>query len=442
MIFYSEALQMMEEVALRHSMPLESVSLDSACHRILAQDILSSENFPSFRNSAMDGFALCAEQTKGASKDSPVSFRVTGCISAGEWGEFPQVSNELIDAVEIMTGACLTNLNHNAVVKVEDVEVTRDCLGKATEIRILKPVKCGENIREHGEIVQKGDLVIPQQIELLPEHLMALASIGRSVIPVKRIPRIGIVATGKELVNPSKKDLAPGMIRNSTAPYLVHAMRNLGASAQFYGIVGDHPSDFLAVLDQMREDQVDIIVSTGAVSMGKHDFILNALQKAVAKIHFHKVAIRPGKPILFGEFANGPVIFGTPGNPISTVVAFRFFITTYVRKIVGLPVELPIQARIVKSIKKPNGLLCFFRSRVHTDSKGSQIEVLTEQSSSNFMSLLQANAWALIPEDGNCAEEGTLLDSFSLDTQGFSFHKKLTPQKRSIRETPETRCCS
>lgn len=441
MILYSEALQIIEQVALKHSMACESVFLESACDRILAEDILSSEDFPFFRNSAMDGFALCAERTRGASPDSPISFPVVGLVSAGEWSKSSQLKNELLGAIEIMTGAFLPSLNYDAVVKIEDVKVNRDSEGRTTEISIFKPIKSGENVRERGEVIQKGDLVISKPIEVSSEHLLALASLGISDISVRKIPKIAIVATGNELVPYREKDLAPGMIRNSTTLYLLDTMRAFGAHAKFYGIVGDHPSDFSSILDQMRKDEVDIIISTGAVSMGKYDFVLQAVKKAGAKVYFHKVAIRPGKPILFGEFENGPVIFGAPGNPISTIVTFRFFIMNYLRKILGLPKELPVQSRVRQTIKKPNGLRCFFRSQIHSDSGGNQIHILAEQSSSHFVSLLQANAWAILPEDGDTVEEGTILDTFSMNSRGFSFYQKSVHSQPSHKELNEKRCC-
>jgi molybdopterin molybdotransferase len=150
------------------------------------------------------------------------------------------------------------------------------------------------------------------------------------------------------------------------------------------------------MIDQILKHQPDVIVTTGAVSMGKHDFVSSALKELGAETVFHKVAIRPGKPILFAKFESGPVVFGLPGNPVATVVGWRFFIEPYLRELMGLKAEAPLRAKLPEQPDSPEGLRCFYKARLGENS--NEVEVLSGQMSFMVSPLLDANVWAVIPE--------------------------------------------
>lgn len=439
MIRYSEALQRIQEVALSRSMPEETLPLDQALNHVLSRDIESPEDIPSFTNSAMDGFTLCAEWTQSASLTHPLTFAVRGSVSAGEWmsPSASKASSASPCAIEIMTGAPVPSGPFDTVVKIEDVEVSRGSNGNPVQIRLTRPLQKGENIRGQGEDFRRGDKVATSGTLLSPEHLMALAGLGISSVRVRRRPRIALLATGNELTHYSEQNLAPGMIRNSTAIYLKQSVPYFGGEVCFQSIVRDDPNEFLKALEQARDAGADMILSTGAVSMGKHDFIQETITQAGAQIHYHKVAIRPGKPGLFAEFKEGPVFFGAPGNPISTVVALRFFVAPYIRSVMGLEQEVPIRAPLVERAGKPKDLRCFFKAHCRADPKGTQVRVLHGQPSFMVSSLLQANGWIVLPEDGTSVEAGTVCDVYPLYPSGFSFHCLEPDQVPPIQE----RCC-
>lgn len=423
MIRYDEALRIIDQIARHRAPGDEAVPLEAAPGRVLAEDVLSPEDVPFFDNSAMDGFAIRSSDTRAASRDQPLSFHVRGTIIAGD-NPCSRPALGPRDVLEIMTGAPMPESTResslDAVVKLEDVEIVRDSRGKPVEIRITRPVSAGANVRLRGEDFRRGDPVAPAGIELQPEHLMAFASLGTGLVRVRRRPRVAIIATGSELRHHAERELAPGTIRNSTAPYLLHALPLFGAESRFYGIVRDDPKEFLSVLERATRDGADLVVSTGAVSMGKHDFVKEALLSAGAAIHFHKVAIRPGKPVLFAELRDGPAFFGSPGNPISTAVALRFFVAPYLRRALGLPPELPLRARLTRSFEKPEGLRSFLKARLLQEAGSLRVEPLDHQASFQVRSLIQANAWALLPEEARSVGEGTLIQALPLFPRGFT----------------------
>ncbi|MBI4925457.1 MAG: molybdopterin molybdenumtransferase MoeA, partial [Bdellovibrio sp.] len=174
-----------------------------------------------------------------------------------------------------------------------------------------------------------------------------------------------------------------------------------GCDVKYSGFVSDDPYEFKKIIHQILDTGIDIIITTGAVSMGKYDFVARSLEELGVKKHFHNVAIRPGKPLYFGEFSSGEVIFGVPGNPISTVVAFRFFVLPYIYSFLGLEREKPILAKNVLPFSKPHGFRCFYKAKVHFENAEVYVQILKHQASFMVSSLLEANAWAVIPEEKN-----------------------------------------
>lgn len=419
MITYSESLAILTASARDRRLPVEWVPLDQTLGRVVGQEVRGAEAIPGFDNSAMDGFAVSSEATQMASAEHPVRLRVLGTIMAGDRiTERPGTRRE--NCFEIMTGAPMPEGGRagalNAVVKIEDVVVHRASDGRPESIELKRALKPFENVRERGEDFAEGQTIFRPGTQLAPEHLMAAASLGLAKLPVIRRPRLAFLSTGDELVPYTTRELEPGQIRNSTAPYLVAAGPRFGAECRTYGVVGDSPEDFLKRLHAMTDDGADVIVTTGAVSMGKCDFIKEALEHAGALIRYHKVAIRPGKPGLFAELPSPgrPVVFGVPGNPISTVVGLRFFISPYLRMLAGQPAELPLRARLAAPAPKPEGLRCFFKARLECGPEASKVTALHGQPSFMVSSLLEANAWVVFPEAGREAVEGTEVDVYPI----------------------------
>jgi molybdopterin molybdotransferase len=362
--------------------------------------VISREAIPPFDNSSMDGYALAA--AKGASV--PARLPVLGTIMAGDT---PRCAVETGGAWKIMTGAPMP-AGCDAVIPVEK---TRELDGGLVEL--LETVETGDFVRGMGRDFPAGGEVCPAGTRLGARHLMALAAVGVSKFPVKRKPKIALISTGKELV-PPEGELKPGQIRDASSTYLAAAIPALGADFEFFGISSDDPEQFRAIIEKVLASNFDVVLTTGAVSMGAADYVPSVVMSLGANIIYHKTAIRPGKPGLFALFEKGPVFFGLPGNPISTVVGLRFFVEPCLREMSGRPNESPFRSVITKEIAKPEGLRCFFKAR--RASNGS-VDILPGQASFQIHSLLAADCWAVLPEDGTSLPAGTEIDVYPLSEQ-------------------------
>jgi len=403
MILYDEAIKRMLSNAPRPE--VEEVSVSESLGRITACDILSCENIPSFSNSAMDGFAFRYPDNKILTPSE--KFKVMGIIAAGD--DITQLrSTGQNEAWEIMTGASMPP-DCNTVIKVEDT------CRRGEEVIFNQIPKFGTHVRKAGEDFAVGDSIIKQGTRIFPEHVMALAALGVQSISSVRRPKVGIISTGAELM--SEGSLSPGKIRNSTAPFLTGELDLLGTEAKFLGSNSDDPKEFLKVLRGQVDKEVDIVISTGAVSMGKYDFVATALRDLGAEILFHKTAIRPGKPLLVARLGK-TIFFGVPGNPVSTAVAIRFFVEPYLRAIQGARPELGTLFKLKSRIKKPEGLRCFFKAVSFIEDGNALVEILPGQESFKVSPLLTANSWAVLPEAGASLEAGEKVRVFGLHSWG------------------------
>jgi molybdopterin molybdotransferase len=193
------------------------------------------------------------------------------------------------------------------------------------------------------------------------------------------------------------------MIRDASGPFLQATLNRADFDLIAHKMLIDDPVLFRAEALKILELQPDIIISTGAVSMGKFDFVKDTLLEMGAELHFHKVAMRPGKPLLFAEWNKGPVWFGLPGNPVSTVVGWRFFIDPYVRALRGQPPEKTFTARLTQPYKKPPGLTCFLKANVMFSETGAAVQIHEGQGSYRLSPLLEANCWASLDDASDTA---------------------------------------
>ncbi|MFI5349902.1 MAG: gephyrin-like molybdotransferase Glp [Elusimicrobiota bacterium] len=377
----------------------EDVPLPQALGRVTSRAILSREALPPFDNSSMDGYALASAKASSA----PARLTVLGTIMAGD---APRCAVESGGAWRIMTGAPMP-AGCDAVIPVEK---TRELDG-GSSVEVLEPVETGDYVRGAGRDFAAGAEVCPAGTRLGSRHLLALAAVGLARVPVRRKPRVALIATGKELAPPDA-ELKPGQIRDSSSAYLAAAVPLLGADFDSFGVVADDEEEFRARLEKiLSSNYYDIVLTTGAVSMGSADYIPKIVESMGANILFHKTAIRPGKPGLFARFDKGPLFFGLPGNPISTVVGLRFFVEPCLRELLGRPHERPFRSTLSSPVDKPEGLRCFFKARHAPDGK---IEILPGQASFQIHSLLSADCWAVLPEDGAHLKEGAEIESFPL----------------------------
>lgn len=416
MITYHESLELIFKKAgqMRSHLNRMEVPIEQALGHVLAESLESHVLIPPFTNSAMDGFALRCRETEGIT-ENPKRFKVVGSIAAG--AKPSHGGNEEYTAWEIMTGAPIPS-GYDCVARVEDVTVEKDGANSAMGFVLSESVRPKQNVRFAGEDFQPGSHVLSAGTRIEPQHILAVAGIGTRKIRVWQRPKIAILSTGTEIVDFTGGRPEEGHIRNSTAPFLLSELRALGTSPRYYGIVSDSPEEFFKKLDTIMLDNPDVIITTGAVSMGRYDFITQALKDLNAEIIFHKVAIRPGKPILFARWRQS-IFFGLPGNPVSTVVGVRFFIEPYLRELLETVKEEAIKAQLENDVKKPEGLRCFFKARMEISNTGAVVGVLPGQASFMVSPLLRSNAWAILPEEGGLCPKGSCIDVLPLH---FSSH--------------------
>ena len=380
------------------ALPSRELPLADAAGRVLAAPVVAPAALPPFDNSAMDGYALA-----GGAEPLPTGseWPVEGEQAAGDGATRAQHG-----AWEIMTGARLPD-GLDRVIPVEQTER----LQSPPRVRLLADVERGQNVRGAGSDVPAGDAVLAAATVLAPQHLMLLAALGVGRMTVAERPRVAVLCTGRELVDDPAAPLAPGQIRNSNGPFLATRLARAGAELAHIETVGDDVDAFVAAFERARGTGVQVVVSTGAVSMGRYDFVPEALQRLGAEVLFHKLAVRPGKPLLFARLPDGTLFFGLPGNPIAVAVGLRFFVEPALRAMLGLPREVPWQVPLATDYAKKPRLRFHLKARVALDARGQlAAHVLAGQESYRIRPLAAANAWVVVPLDAAALPAGTLVE--------------------------------
>lgn len=405
MISVSEAQETIRAHCTR--LVLERVPIAASLNRVLAQDVPSTVDLPPFDNSAMDGFALhCGEHGLAAGSEHALH---------GEQAAGAGLRTAGAGACEIMTGAQMPE-GLDAVIPVEQVEVlSRDDTGRPTRIRLLAPVRRNQHVRHAGEDIARGALAIAAGTWIRPQHVMLLAGLGVAEVPVVQRPRVAVLCTGRELVDDPGQALRPGQIRNSNGPFLAARLASAGAELVYRETVPDDPAAFEAALSRALDAGAGMVLSTGAVSMGRYDFVPPTLTGLGAQIVFHKVAMRPGKPLLFARLAGGQLYFGLPGNPVSSAVGLRFFVETALRAMLGLPVEWGWRLALAQDTRYKAGFRMFQKAALRIGPEGRiHVELLRGQESFKTLPMLAATVWAALPESEGIIPAGECIDVFAL----------------------------
>jgi molybdopterin molybdotransferase len=393
MLEYEEALARV--LAAVPSPASEPIALADADGRILAQDIVSPIDLPPFDNSAMDGYAVRASDVKLANPGSPVSLRLVGRVAAGE-----NSSSEVSPGtcVRLFTGSPLP-AGADAVVMQEDTKIDA---AKPNQVLILDTVKSWENVRFHGEDVKRGARVCEKGEALTAGRLALLAATGCAEVLASRRPIVGIIATGSELKEPGES-LAPGQIYESNRTSIAHLVRKAGAIPRTYPLVTDMLEATRLALSSAFK-QCDIVITSGGVSVGEMDFVKQALGELGGDIQFWKVAIKPGRPFVFGHLPaadNGlsprhKLFFGLPGNPVSAFVTFLLLVRPAILRWQGTnDVALPCHpAVLAETLENQGERRHFMRVRVSSDGK---VQSSGFQASHILSSLVAANGFLDVP---------------------------------------------
>lgn len=385
MISFDEALNIVFKRPFK--LKTEKVGLDNCLNRVLAIDAVSDINMPPFDKSAVDGFACRSE-------DVDKELIIIETVQAG------QMSDKRVnpgECVQIMTGAPIPE-GADKIVMVEHCEVA------GNKVKILKN-QLKSNICKLAEDVKSGEIVLAKNTLLKPGHVAILASAGYAEVPVFCKPSVGIISTGDELVEPSQIP-DKSQIRNSNGPQLKAQAKNLGIEAAYYGIAPDTKEDTYKIVQKSMSEN-DITLLTGGVSMGKYDFVPEVIEKIGVKILFSQLAIKPGKPTVFGVLKD-KFIFGLPGNPVSSFVLFEIMVKPLIFRFMGhnyesLQIKLPIG---IDYLRQRTGRQSFIPVVI----KDNQIFPVEYHGSAHINSLSLAHGLISIPSGISEIKKGELID--------------------------------
>lgn len=389
--------RVMEEVAVGSS---ERVALAEAHGRVLREEVIAAYDLPPADNSGMDGYAVRAEDIARA----PVTLPVRGDIPAGHPATAPL---EPGTAMRIMTGAFVPE-GADTVVQVELTD------GGTAEVRIDEALRTGANIRKRGEDMRRGDVVLRAGRRIGAAELTVLAAMQQSRVAVGPRPTVAILATGDELVDVDEP-LAPGKIVNTNSWLLEALVREAGAVPVSLGIVRDTKEATIAALERAVES--DFVLSSGGVSVGAYDFVKDALETLGAESKFWRVNMKPGKPVVLARLRER-VVFGLPGNPVSSFVSFHLFVAPALRKAMGQESGLvppSVRATLTKPLKSAGERRVYFRVAVNGAMEATP---LASQGSGSLTSMVGANGLAIVPEGVTRVEAGTVVDVLLIGALG------------------------
>jgi molybdopterin molybdotransferase len=404
----------------------EMAPLPEAAGRILAADVYGDVSLPPWDNSAMDGFAVRAADVAAAGPDEPVELRVVGEVAAGR---APRRTLRRGEALRILTGAPVPP-GADAVVPIEDTSTwqgPRQTAGAPlpATVAIHRAVAPGAHLRREGEDVVAGDRLL-RAGQLVGAGAVALAAaVGRDRFSVVRRPHLALLATGDEIVPPGRK-AGPGQIHDANSAALTVLGQRAGALVRSFGIAPDELAAMTARLSEALA-WADVVVVTGGVSVGARDVVKDAFE-ALGSVEFWRVAVQPGKPLAFGRAVRGrgappggPVLlFGLPGNPVSSYVTFELFVRPALRRLAGLPPSDRVTKRAIlgETVSTSRERRAFLRVRLEPadDPAGLPIARLSGGQGSHVLTALAAaNGLAVVPEGVGEATAGTEVDVWPIE---------------------------
>ncbi|WP_210464842.1 molybdopterin molybdotransferase MoeA [Rufibacter roseolus] len=378
MISVEEALQLILEH--KAALPLEEIDLLQSMGRVLAQEVTADRDFPPFDRATMDGFAINSHDFASGAR----AFLVEQIQAAGA----PQtILQETGSCIEIMTGAMLP-VNTDAVIPYED------CLlqDKVAKVQI-EHVKAGQNIHRRGSDKKAGETLLTAGVQITPAIVGTLASVGLAKVKVYKLPKVAICSTGDELVEIKETPL-PHQIRRSNAYMLAAALQGEGIQASLYHLP-DVPQVMEASLEKIIAEH-EVLILSGAVSKGKFDFLPQVLATLSFESVFHRIAQKPGKPMLFGTLPGQKVVFGLPGNPVSTFVCYQLFFRPWLRASLNLS-SVEAYAQLTQNVHFRPNLTYHLPVKLHNHLGLLQATPIQSTGSGDLTSILEADALLSLP---------------------------------------------
>lgn len=390
-------------------MEVQEVDLLDCVSRVAAADIVSDSDVSPFAHSAMDGFGLRAEDIACASEESPVQLRVIAEIGAGDYYDGPINEGECI---RIMTGAALPE-SVDSVVKYEIVDVVEGDGKTGSTVAFKAPTKHRSNVREAGEEAHAGDVIVRTGEVISAAGIGFLASCGAMRVPTYKRPRVAVIATGSELVDPHTVP-GPGKIRNSNSYAIAACVAQAGAIPYVLPIVED---TYEALRDAVADacEQCDFVITTGGAANGDYDFIKKVVSD-LGELMMSTVNMRPGKAQTFG-MVHGVPVFGLPGNPAAAYVGFHILIRPALRKMQGFSHfdHTKVWARLTDDARRRDPRRIYLRSTIVKDEQGYSVTPAKNQSSGLFGVIQRSNCLVILPEEGPSLQAGDSVECLLLD---------------------------
>ena len=405
MITYKEAKKILIKSKIK--IKDEIINSSKSLNRVNALDIYSTVNYPAGTNAAFDGFAINSKETIKLNKKNFKEFKILKTIAAGDNPRLIKIKK--FQTVEVMTGALIPRF-FDTIIPIEKIAFNKN----KKNILIDEKIKKNQHIRYAGSDYKKNDLIINKGTIIQPSHILAFKTLGVKNIKVKKKPNILFFSTGNEISN--SIDVANWKVRNSNSHYIKSLSNNFLFNYIDGGILRDKDEHFFKKqIDKNFKSKIDIIVTSGAVSAGKHDFVPPVVKVFSLSNFFKGVAIRPGKPMLFAKFKKfEKAIFGLPGNPISSSACFRFFVYPYLMNILGIKSEKPFKAKLKNSFYKRKNFTRFLKARLTSTNDGKlEIQVLKGQESFRIKSFVESNVWGLFKYGQSNFKKGELIDCYS-----------------------------
>ena len=387
----------------------ENIKSINSLNRVVASNISCGINYPTGDNAAFDGYAINSQDTKNIKQSLSKKFKIIGLIAAGNKPFKKKIKR--YDAVEIMTGGIIPK-GFDTIIPIEQIIFYPNESSKKY-ILINKKIKKHNHVRFAGSDFKKKEIVVKKNTIIQPNHILAFKTLGIKNIKVKKKVNILFFSTGNEISN--SDNIPSWKVRNSNSHYIKNLNENFLFNFKDGGILKDkHEKIFQSKISKMLNSKTDIVITSGAVSAGKFDFVPNVIKNFSLSNYFKSVAIRPGKPVLFAKFkGKHKAFFGLPGNPMSSAACFRFFVYPYIVNLLNLDEEAPIKAILKNAFTKKKNFVRFAKSKLSATKNGRiEVEILKGQESFRIKSFVKSNIWALLPAGKSKFKKGEIVDCF------------------------------
>jgi molybdopterin molybdotransferase len=407
MISYERSKKILKKAKIK--IKDEIINSINSLNRLVSSNVYSAINYPTGDNAAFDGYAINSKDTIRLKKNLYRQFKIIGSIAAGSKPLKKKIKK--FDAIEIMTGGIIPK-GFDTIIPIEQIKFYPNRINKKF-ILIDQKIKKYNHVRFAGSDFKKGEVILRKNTIVQPNHILAFKTLGIKKIKVKKKINILFFSTGNEITN--KDNIPNWKVRNSNSHYIKNLNENFLFHFENGGILKDnHQSIFKNKIKKMLKNKTDILITSGAVSAGKYDYIPSVVKTFKLSDYFKSVAIRPGKPILFAKIkSKQKIIFGLPGNPMSSSACFRFFVIPYIANILGLNTEIPVRGILKNSFIKKKQFTRFAKSKLSTTKDGKiEIEILKGQESFRVKSFIKSNIWALLPAGKSKFKKGEIVDCF------------------------------